>query len=76
MGWDFGPPGSKTEDAWMCLVAIEKGFTFDFVEGNYIMGESSDFDFVSGGMIGLILSQFLFSHLNLIQFEKRANVSS
>ena len=43
MGWDFGPPGSKTEDAWMCLVAIEKGFTFDFVEGKYIMGQSSVF---------------------------------
>jgi len=43
VGWDFGPPGSKTEDAWMCLVAIEKGFTFDFVEGDML--ERSPFTF-------------------------------
>jgi len=43
VGWDFGPPGSKAEDAWMSLVAIDKGYTFDFVEGDML--ERSPFTF-------------------------------
>ena len=33
MTFDNGPEGSKAEDAFFALVAMDKGLTFDFVEG-------------------------------------------
>lgn len=34
--WEFGPEGSVCEDAWFALVAIEAGYTIDFVEGDML----------------------------------------
>jgi egghead protein (zeste-white 4 protein) len=34
--WEFGPEGSVCEDAWFALVAMEAGYTIDFVEGDML----------------------------------------
>jgi len=39
--WEFGPEGSVCEDAWFALVAMEAGYTIDFVDGD--MMERSPF---------------------------------
>ena len=43
MTFDNGPEGSKAEDAFFALVAMDKGLTFDFVEGEML--EKSPFTF-------------------------------
>jgi len=41
--FDWGPEGSKAEDCFFGIVALDRGFTFDFIEGE--MHEKSPFTF-------------------------------
>lgn len=41
--WDWGPDGSKAEDCFFGIVALNEGFSFDFIEGE--MHEKSPFTF-------------------------------
>jgi len=41
--FDWGPEGSKAEDTFLGIVALDQGYTFDFIEGE--MHEKSPFTF-------------------------------
>ena len=41
--FDWGPAGSKAEDTFLGIVALDQGYTFDFIEGE--MHEKSPFTF-------------------------------
>jgi len=43
VSFDWGPDGSKAEDCFFGIVALDQGFTFDFIEGE--MHEKSPFTF-------------------------------
>ena len=41
--FDWGPDGSKAEDCFFGIVALDQGYSFDFIEGE--MHEKSPFTF-------------------------------
>ena len=41
--FDWGPDGSKAEDCFFGIVALDQGYTFDFIDGE--MHEKSPFTF-------------------------------
>ena len=43
VSFDWGPAGSKAEDTFLGIVALDQGYTFDFIEGE--MHEKSPFTF-------------------------------
>ena len=43
VSFDWGPEGSKAEDTFLGIVALDQGYTFDFIEGE--MHEKSPFTF-------------------------------
>ena len=65
--WDFGPEGSVAEDAWFGLVAIDLGYTIDFIEGDMLeRSPFTLFDFIKQRqrwMQGLFMVAFL-SNIN------------
>ena len=43
MSFDWGPDGSKAEDCFFGMVALDQGYTFNFIQGE--MHEKSPFTF-------------------------------
>ena len=68
MTFDNGPEGSKAEDCFFGMLAMDAGYTFDFIEGE--MHEKSPFTFSDFFKQRKRWMQVLFSIFKNIFWEK------